>query len=110
MNLSIFTDYYSFATANGFLREGIGEKIAWFDLIFRKNPNYNGFAIVAGLKETCEYLSKLKFSEDDIEFLRSNGMDEDFLAYLRDFKFTCDVWAIPEGTPYFPEPVIKSSL
>ena len=108
LNLSIFTDYYSFATANGFLREGIGEKIAWFDLIFRKNPNYNGFAIVAGLQEACEYLSKLKFSEDDIELLRSNGMDEDFLDYLRDFKFTCDVWAIPEGTPVFPgEPVIK---
>ena len=108
LNLSMFADFYAFATANGFLAEKIDETVVWFDMFFRKNPNDGGFAVMAGVEQLCEYLSNLKFDEGDIEFLRSQGLSESFLDYLRDFKFACDVWAVPEGTPVFPgEPIVK---
>lgn len=94
--------------ANGYFEQGIGEKIAYFDMFFRNIPDGGGFAVMAGLEQVTEYLDNLKFDDDDIEFLRSKNMFcEQFLDYLKNFEFKCDVWAVPEGTPIFPgEPLV----
>jgi len=104
----MLTDFYEITMANGYFQNGLKDKIAYFDMFFRKVPDDGGFAIMAGVEQLIEYLNNLKFSDKDIEYLRSKGIfGEDFLQYLRDFKFSCDVWAVPEGTPIFPrEPVI----
>ena len=108
LNLTLLTDFYEFTMTNGFFAEGVGDKIAYFDMFFRSVPDGGGFAIMAGVQQVIEYLEDLKFTDEDIEFLRSKGIfDEGFLEYLRSFKFECDVWAIPEGTPIFPnEPIL----
>ena len=108
MNLSMMTDFYEFTMANGFFNYGMRDKIAYFDLFYRKVPDGGGFAIAAGLEQAVEYLRDLHFSEDDIECLRSKKIfSEEFLKYLADFKFECDVWSVPEGTPVFPgEPIM----
>ncbi len=98
----MLTDFYEITMANGYFKHGLKDKIAYFDMFYRKNPDNGGFAIVAGLEQLIEYLKNLRFDEEDIAYLRSKGFDEDFLDYVRNFKFTCDVWAIPEGTPFFP--------
>lgn len=107
-NLTMLTDFYEFTMANGFFSEGYGDKIAYFDMFFRKNPDNGGFAIMAGLEQVIDYLKNLKFETEDIEYLRSKKIfNEKFLEYLANFKFECDVWAIPEGTPIFPgEPIL----
>lgn len=107
-NLTMLTDFYEFTMANGFLQEGFRDKVAYFDMFFRKNPDNGGFAIMAGVEQLIDYLNNLKFTEEDISYLRSkNIFDEAFLKYLEDFEFCCDVWAIPEGTPIFPgEPIV----
>ena len=107
-NLTMLTDFYEFTMANGFFSEGYGDKIAYFDMFFRKNPDNGGFAIMAGLEQVINYLKNLKFEAEDIEYLRSKKIfNEKFLEYLANFKFECDVWAIPEGTPIFPgEPIL----
>ncbi len=107
-NLTMLTDFYEFTMANGFFTEGMGNKIAYFDMFFRNNPDGAGFAITAGLEQVIDYLKNLSFTEKDIEYLRSKKIfDEKFLEYLADFKFECDVYAIPEGTPVFPgEPIL----
>lgn len=107
-NLTMLTDFYEFTMANGFFVEGYHDKIAYFDMFFRKIPDNGGFAIMAGLEQLIDYFKNLKFEEDDISYLRSKGIfDEGFLDYLKNFKFECDVWAIPEGTPIFPgEPIL----
>lgn len=107
-NLTMLTDFYEFTMANGFFSEGYGDKIAYFDMFFRKNPDNGGFAIMAGLEQVINYLKNLKFEAKDIEYLRSKKIfNEKFLEYLANFKFECDVWAIPEGTPIFPgEPIL----
>ena len=107
-NMTMLTDFYEITMANGYLESGIAEEIAYFDMFFRKVPDSGGFAIMAGIQQVCDYLSNLKFEERDIEFLRNKGIFcEEFLEYLRNFKFACDVWAVPEGTPIFPhEPII----
>ena len=107
-NLTMLTDFYEFTMANGFFTEGLGNKIAYFDMFFRKIPDDGGFAIMAGLEQVVEYLSNLNFEPEDIEYLRSKKIFcEEFLKYLSSFKFECDVYAIPEGTPIFPgEPII----
>ena len=94
--------------ANGFFENGRGEQIAYFDMFFRNVPDGGGAAIMAGLEQVIHYLKNLSFSEEDIDFLRSKNLfSEAFLAYLAKFKFTCDVWAVPEGTPIFPhEPIV----
>jgi len=104
----MLTDFYEITMANGYFQNGLKDKIAYFDMFFRKVPDDGGFAIMGGVEQLIEYLNNLKFSDKDIEYLRSKGIfGEDFLQYLRDFKFSCDVWAVPEGTPIFPrEPVI----
>ena len=107
-NLTLLTDFYEFTMANGFFSEGIGDRIAYFDMFFRNIPDGGGFAIFAGLDQVIEYLQNLSFSDEDIKYLREKGIfDENFLEYLKNFKFQCDVYAIPEGTPIFPgEPII----
>lgn len=104
----MLADFYEFTMANGYFINGTGEKICYFDLYFRTVPDDGGFAIMAGTEQAIEYMKNLSFDDGDIEFLRSkNIFDERFLEYLREFKFSCDVWAVPEGTPVFPhEPLI----
>ena len=94
--------------ANGYFQSGIRDAEGCFDLFFRKVPDGGGYAIMAGLEQTIKYLDALKFTDEDIEYLRSKSMFcEEFLEYLDNFKFSCDVWAIPEGYPIFPyEPVM----
>ena len=107
-NLTMLTDFYEITMANGYLELGMQDEIAYFDMFFRKVPDGGGFAIMAGVEQVVEYLQNLKFSEADIDYLRGRNLfSEKFLEYLRDFKFTCDVWAVPEGTPIYPhEPIL----
>ncbi|MEE1013391.1 MAG: nicotinate phosphoribosyltransferase [Clostridia bacterium] len=108
MNYTMLTDFYELTMANGYFKEGMRDKIAYFDMYFRQAPDGAGVAIMAGVEQLIAYLKNLKFTEEDIAFLRDKHMfDEEFLDYLRNFKFSCDVWAIPEGTPIFPnEPLV----
>ena len=107
-NLSMLCDFYELTMGNGYFRNGYGERITYFDLFFRQVPDGGGFAIAAGLEQVVEYITNLHFSEDDIAYLRSRDLFcEEFLDYLRNFRFTGDIWAVPEGTPVFPrEPLI----
>lgn len=104
----MLADFYEFTMANGYIKNDMGDRIAVFDMFFRKVPDRGGFAIMAGLENLMEYLSSLSFSEEDIEYFRSKNMfSEEFLSFIRGFKFECDVWAVEEGTPIFPgEPII----
>ena len=108
LNLTMLTDFYEMTMANGYFCTDMAEDIAYFDMFFRKIPDDGGYAVMAGLEQVIRYLDGLEFTEEDIEYLRSKKIfNEDFLKYLEDFKFTCDVWAVPEGTPIFPgEPII----
>lgn len=107
-NLSMLADFYEFTMANGYLENNMEEKVAYFDMFFRSIPDDGGYAIMAGVEQLIEYLKNLRFSDRDIEYFRSKGIfQEKFLKYLRNFNFTCDVWAIREGTPIFPrEPIV----
>ncbi len=107
-NLTMLTDFYEITMANGYLKSGLLNDIAYFDLFFRRVPDNGGYAIMAGVEQVVDYLDNLKFTEEDIEYLRGKGIFcEEFLDYLRDFRFECDVWAVPEGTPIFPhEPLV----
>jgi nicotinate phosphoribosyltransferase len=106
-NLTMLTDFYEFTMGNGYFVHDLKDKIAYFDMFFRRVPDDGGFAIMAGVQQLIEYLKSLKFEDKDIEYLRTKNFDEEFLKYLKDFKFSCDVWAIPEGTPIFPnEPIV----
>ena len=107
-NLTMLCDFYELTMANGYFKAGLGDRIVYFDVFYRENPDNGGFAVVAGLQQIVEYIRDLRFDEDDIAYLRSKGVfDENFLAYLRDFRFTGDIWAIPEGTYVFPgEPLM----
>lgn len=108
-NLTMLTDFYEITMSNGFLENGKADEIVYFDMFFRRVPDNAGFAIMAGLEQLIEYIRSLSFTESDIEYLRSKKMfSEKFLAYLENFRFECDIWAIPEGTPIFPnEPIVK---
>ena len=108
MNLTMLTDFYELTMANGYFETGMADDIAYFDMFFRRVPDGGGYAIMAGVEQMVDYLKNLKFTDEDIEFLRSKQIFcEDFLEYLRNFKFSCDVWAVPEGTPIFPhEPIV----
>ena len=107
-NLTMLTDFYELTMANGYFENDFQNKIAYFDLFFRRVPDGGGFAIMAGVQQIVEYLEHISFSEDDIAYLQSKKMfDKKFLQYLKEFHFSCDVWAVPEGTPIFPgEPVV----
>lgn len=101
-------DLYEFTMSNGILHSKERDKLCYFDMFFRRVPDDGGFAIMAGLEQLIEYFNDLEFTDEDIEYLRSLKIfGEDFLEYLRDFKFCCDVWSVSEGTPIFPgEPII----
>ena len=101
-------DFYELTMANGYFVKGMADRITYFDIFFREIPDGGGFAIAAGLEQIIDYVKNLHFTEDDIEYLRDRDcFDERFLELLRNFRFTGDIWAVPEGTPIFPsEPVI----
>lgn len=107
-NLTMLTDFYEITMANGYFCTDMADDIACFDMFFRRIPDDGGYAIMAGLEQVIEYLENLEFTDEDIAYLRKQKtFSEDFLKYLSEFKFTCDVWAIPEGTPIFPgEPIL----
>ena len=92
-NLTMLTDFYEMTMANGYLANGYRDTIAYFDMFFRRVPNSGGFAIMAGVQQLVDYLNALTFTEEDIGYLRSIGIfNEEFLSYLSDFKFSCDIW------------------
>ena len=107
-DLSMLMDLYEMTMANGIWNSDMRDTITYFDMFFRRVPDEGGFAIMAGLEQLIEYFNNLHFDDDDIEYLESlNLFSADFLEYLRNFKFECDVWAVPEGTPIFPmEPIV----
>lgn len=107
-NLTMLVDFYELTMANGYLNNEADDTIAYFDMFFRKIPDGGGYCIMAGVQQLIEYLTNLKFTEEDIDYLKSKDLfSEEFLNYLAGFKFSCDVWAIPEGTPVFPnEPLV----
>lgn len=107
-NLTTMTDFYELTMSAGYLDEGYVDKIAVFDMFFRRVPDGGGYAIMAGVEQLIDYFKNLHFTEEDIAYLRRRGcFSESFLNYLREFEFACDVWAVPEGTPVFPgEPLV----
>ena len=107
-NLTMLVDFYELTMGNGYFNKGLENKIAYFDMFFRRVPDGGGYCIMSGVEQLIEYLSNLKFSENDINYLRQKNMfSEDFLEYLKNFEFSCDVWAVPEGNPVFPnEPLV----
>ena len=108
LNLTMLCDFYELTMGNGYFENGYKDRICYFDVFFRKCPDGGGFAIAAGLEQIAEYIQSLHFSAEDIEYLRGRNLfTEDFLEYLKDFRFTGDIWAVPEGTPIFPnEPIM----
>ena len=108
LNMTMLCDFYELTMANGYFKNGYKDRICYFDVFFRRVPDGGGFAITAGLEQLIDYIENLHFSERDIEYLRGRNLfDEDFLNYLKDFRFTGDIYAIPEGTPIFPrEPLV----
>ncbi len=107
-NLAMLMDFYEITMAAGYFKAGERERVAVFDMFFRQVPDGGGFAIMAGLEQFVQALETFGFSRDDIEFLRGKKLfPEDFLQYLANFQFHCNVWAVPEGTPIFPgEPIV----
>lgn len=107
-NLATILDFYELTMAAGYLEEGYEDKISVFDMFFRRIPDEGGFAIMAGLDTFIEAVQNLKFTAEDLAYLRSTGMfQEKFLSYLEQFELHCNIWAIPEGTPIFPrEPIV----
>ena len=101
-------DFYELTMGNGYFKKGYQDRITYFDVFFRRVPDGGGFAIAAGLEQFIDYVRGLRFTEEDIDYLRGRGIfDEGFLDYLRHFHFTGDIWAVPEGTPVFPnEPIL----
>ena len=107
-NLTMLVDFYELTMSNGYFEEGYADRIAVFDMFFRKIPDQGGFAIAAGLEQLIEYVKGLHFTDEDIAYLRSKKLfSENFLTYLKNFRFSGDIWAMREGTPIFPnEPVV----
>ncbi len=107
-NMTMLCDFYELTMSNAYHKFGMKDDICYFDVFFRKVPDSGGFAIACGLEQVIEYIKDLHFEERDIEYLRSKNLfTEEYLESLRDFKFTGDIWAVPEGTPIFPnEPIL----
>ena len=108
LNLTMLCDFYELTMGAGYFANGYADRITYFDLFFRRCPDGGGFAIAAGLEQIVRYIQELHFDPEDIAYLRERKcFSEDFLNYLANFKFTGDIWAVPEGTPVFPrEPII----
>ena len=104
----MLTDFYEITMANGFFCTDNGDRTVYFDLFFRTIPDKGGLAIMAGVEQVINYIKNLRFTDEDIAYLREKKLfDEQFLSYLRNFRFSCDIWAVPEGTPVFPyEPLV----
>ena len=107
-NLTMLCDFYELTMGNGYFQAGMQDRITYFDVVFQNVPDKGGYAICAGLEQLIDYIRNLHFGPADIDYLRSRALfSEEFLEYLRDFRFTGDIWAVPEGTPIFPrEPVV----
>lgn len=107
-NLTMLTDFYELTMGNGYLDNDMDDKIATFDMYFRRIPDNGGYGVMAGVAQLLEYISDLKFTDNDIRYLESlEHFKPEFIDFLRNFDFTCDVYAIPEGTPVFPnEPLV----
>ena len=107
-NMTMLCDFYELTMGNGYFQNGYKDRITYFDLFYRRCPDGGGFAIAAGLEQAIRYIQDLRFEPEDIAYLRSRNLFfEDFLEYLANFRFTGDIWAVPEGTPVFPrEPII----
>ncbi len=100
INYTMLCDFYELTMGNGYFQTGMDKQICYFDVFFRDVPDGGGFAIAAGLEQVVKYIQNLRFTQEDIAYLRSKGcFAEEFLAYLKDFRFTGDIWAVPEGTP-----------
>ena len=108
LNMTMLCDFYELTMANGYFESGYADRITYFDMFFRSVPDQGGFAIAAGLEQLIDYIEDLHFTDEDIGYLRSRGLfSERFLDYLKHFRFTGDIWAVPEGTPVFPrEPLV----
>ena len=108
INLTMLCDFYELTMAYGYFEKGYKDRITYFDVFYRQCPDGGGFAIAAGLEQIIDYIQELHFSEEDIQYLRERNLfSEEFLDYLANFKFTGDIWAVPEGTPIFPkEPIL----
>ena len=108
LNMTMLCDFYELTMGNGYFEIGYKDRITYFDVFFRKVPDGGGFAIAAGLEQLIDYIENLHFTDEDIAYLRGRKLfSEEFLAYLKDFRFTGDIYAIPEGTPVFPrEPLV----
>ncbi|MFP4187115.1 MAG: nicotinate phosphoribosyltransferase [Acholeplasmataceae bacterium] len=106
--LNLLIDFYELTMANGYFKDNRHKDIAVFDVFFRSIPDHGGYAIFAGLEQIIEYIERLSFDAEEIDYLRSMGIfEEGFLEYLKDFRFTSDLYAMKEGTPIFPkEPII----
>ena len=108
LNMTMLCDFYELTMGNGYFKNGYKDRTVIFDVFFRRVPDQGGFAIAAGLEQLIEYIEDLHFSDEDIEYLRGRNLFcEEFLDYLKDFRFTGDIYAVPEGTPVFPkEPLV----
>ena len=109
MNYTLLCDFYELTMGNGYFQtEGYADQICYFDVFFRNVPDGGGFAIAAGLEQVIRYIQDLHFDPEDVDFLRTKGLfSEEFLQFLLEFRFTGDIWAVPEGTPIFPrEPIL----
>ena len=106
--LELVTDFYEFTMSNGYFAKSMNNVNAYFDVFFREIPDGGGYVIFAGLEQIIEYIQNLHFDEEDIIYLKStNKFSDEFLNYLKNFKFSGDIWAVPEGTVVFPtEPLI----
>lgn len=106
-NYTILADEYEYSMANGYLANGKENQEAVFDVFFRRVPNGGGYAIMAGLDKIIPYIQNIKFEERELNYFRKKGYNDDFINYLKNFKFTGDIYAIPDGTPVFPnEPLL----
>ena len=106
-NYTLMTDEYEFTMANGYLKSKKENEEAVFDIFFRKVPNNGGYAIMAGVDKLIEFIQDLKFGERELDYFRRKGYDNEFIEYLRNFKFKGDIYAVPDGTPVFPnEPIV----
>lgn len=106
-NYSMLTDQYELNMANSYFESGMRDTVGVFDVFFRKVPSNGGYALMAGVDKVIEYINNLKFSDNDLAYFKSLGYGEEFINYLKDFKFTGNIYAIPDGTPVFPnEPIL----
>src|SRR5690554_1973313 len=108
-NLTLLTDLYQLTMMNGYLKNEVNKNDVVFDMFFRKNPCKNSYTIVAGIEQVIDYIENLHFSEDDLKYLKSlNLFDDEFINYLKDFKFTGTIYSVEEGSIMFPyEPIMR---